>query len=245
MPALRSIIACLGGAAFIAACSGSNAGVGSAGDGGTSTDGNEPAGSATVSSQAEQLNGSCPSSPQKLKGTASTGSACSTFADCKPSCCDCSSSGSYLAAACVDGLCSSSDVACGRARKAICGDPGGSSGTSGSSGTKQCVDGSSSSCYGVGMTWTGSQCCVDGVSTCTQGTSSSCYGIGKHWTGALCCIEGSTTCVDGTSSSCYGVAMSWTGARCCVDGAVQCVAGTSSSCYGIGKHWTGALCCVD
>lgn len=266
--------------ALLAACTASpNGGSGSTPDAG--------GGNTSKSSRAEQRNGGCPSQPQYITGTGAAGASCTTYADCAGVCCDCDNSNEqWLGAACVNGKCqqsacaithsenmcpsdviadagtdaadaaSSRDSASGDAQMgaALC-----TAGTSGScygngmswtgsqccvSNATQCVDGTSSSCYGNGMRWTGATCCVEAVAQCVDGTSSSCYGNGKRWTGAKCCVEKSALCVDGTSSSCYGNGMNWTGAKCCVEGAGQCVDGTSSSCYGNGKRWTGAKCCL-
>src|SRR5262245_28864715 len=96
------------------ACSGGSSGNG---DLTSNSDPNSPSGSSSssssssgssssnISSQAEQVNGACPSSPQKLKGTRAQGASCSTYADCQPTCCGCANIESYLASACVDGAC--------------------------------------------------------------------------------------------------------------------------------------------
>lgn len=181
------------------------------------------------------MNGGCPSNPEKLIGTKAGGSSCSTFADCKPTCCDCSSGDSYLAAACIDGVCATGGTACGKVNKSFfCGESSSSSGGSSSGGSSS--GGSSSGGSSSGGT---------GGKTCVAGTYSSCYGNGMVWTGTECCVPGQQTCVDGTYSSCYGDPMSWTGEVCCVDAPVTCTSGTYSSCYGTGMHWTGAKCCIE
>lgn len=207
---------------------------------------------AQASSDGEQHNGGCPSAPTTLLGNGEAGASCTAFADCQPVCCSCSASTrSWLAAACVAGVCASAAATCARTESSLwC---GGSSSRDAAvsppldrapAGAPVCVDGTSSSCYGSGVHWTGQLCCVDGPAVCVAGTSSSCYGTGERWTGKLCCVDGPATCVDGTSSSCYGTDERWTGSVCCIDGIANCVAGSSSSCYGSGQYWTGKLCCV-
>jgi hypothetical protein len=62
--------------------------------------------SSSADTQTEQVNNSCPSQPSLLKGTKSSGDACSGAADCAPTCCSCASGGkTFLGVACVNGKC--------------------------------------------------------------------------------------------------------------------------------------------
>ncbi|WP_394834983.1 hypothetical protein LVJ94_51635 [Pendulispora rubella] len=213
-----------------------------------------------VSSGGYQANDQCPvNPPSALPGTRSASSSCTSYMDCAPSCCACaSSSASYLAAACIDGVCADKADTCYVGKKpTYCpadSDPGPSpkdGGTSGKdvnpppSGGTLCVDGTSGSCIGTGFDWTGSQCCVKNVSQCVDGTSGSCVGTGYKWTGKQCCIEKDAVCTAGTSGSCIGTGYMWTGSQCCVQNVSQCVDGTSGSCIGTGYKWTGSQCCIE
>ncbi|WP_394825630.1 hypothetical protein [Pendulispora albinea] len=205
-----------------------------------------------VSSAAYQENGRCPSSSTpKLPGTKSIGASCSSYRDCMPSCCSCSSSGSYAAAACIDGRCALKSETCDVSKKLdYCPsdpDPHPSprdGGTSGGGGSTQCVDGTANYCYGTDFNWTGSQCCVSHVTQCVSGTANYCYGSDFKWTGKVCCITKSAICTAGTANYCYGTNRMWTGSQCCVSDVSQCVDGTANSCYGTGKYWTGSKCCI-
>ncbi len=255
----------LTGVGFVGACSGgANQGLGSDPDAGP---GESKADASTtpsnVSSRAEQENDACPSSPENLRGTAGVGAACSTYSDCRPSCCGCdASSGSYLAAACVDGRCADKSDACyfGKSDSFCPGETGGSndghppdgrdSGNDGQGdvgpgggGTTICTDGYGSDCSGTNEKWTGTQCCVSNVTTCVDGYGSDCTGTGEHWTGKQCCVEASL-CVDGYGSDCSGTGEHWTGKQCCVEASV-CVDGYGSDCSGTGEHWTGKQCCLS
>lgn len=208
--AVAAVAASRCGAGFVGACSGgANQGLGSDPDAGP---GESKADASTtpsnVSSRAEQENDACPSSPENLRGTSAAGAACSTYADCRPSCCGCAaSSGSYLAAACVDGRCADKSDACyfGKSDSFCPGENGGSndghppdkrdSGSDGQGdvgpgggGTTICTDGYGSDCSGTNEKWTGTQCCVSNVTTCVDGYGSDCSGTGEHWTGKQCCL---------------------------------------------------------
>jgi hypothetical protein len=211
----------------IVACSSGAHGTGTSGTSGSSgqdTSTDPTYGSTNVSSLVEQVNGGCSSSPQKLKGHAPAGSSCTTYADCKPSCCGCSTSGSFLTAACVDGTCASTAVACGHSQKSACGETSGSSGTSGTSGSSggnkgRCVAGESYDCqYTANGTWTGTTCCVDTSLTCVAGESYDCqYTAHGKWTGSLCCVPAVTHCEAGSSYDCqYTAHGKWTGSLCCL-----------------------------
>lgn len=242
------------------ACSGGSNGYALGGDGG-SPDGKAPSrgpsgGPANVSSRAEQENNGCPTSPTVLQGTGGAGKACSTYADCLPSCCDCASgSRSYLAAACIDGKCGDKPDTCYRAKSStMCPgesiDPSDPEAPDAESpvprpeGQTLCVNGYSSDCDDPGEHWTGSQCCVDHVTQCVNGYSSDCDDPGEHWTGSQCCVEASPLCVSGYSSDCDDPGEHWTGAQCCVEGASLCVDGYSSDCDDSGEQWTGSKCCI-
>lgn len=70
-------------------------------------------GSPPPRSLAEQVAGSCPTSPSSLKGSQPKGAACASALDCMPTCCTCSGGPkSYLAASCAEGACADRDVAC-------------------------------------------------------------------------------------------------------------------------------------
>jgi len=60
------------------------------------------------------VDGQCPSSPQKLKGTKAAGAACEDALECIPTCCSCSGANAknWLAVSCRDGKCASGAVAC-------------------------------------------------------------------------------------------------------------------------------------
>jgi len=67
-----------------------------------------------VRGDTEQSNGSCPSAPAHLTGTAMNLAPCATLSDCAPVCCTCKNGDNYqyLVAECVNGLCSSTDATC-------------------------------------------------------------------------------------------------------------------------------------
>ena len=58
--------------------------------------------------------GTCPASPQQLKGTKPQGAACEDATECSPTCCSCSNGSpkQWLAVSCRNGGCASGAVAC-------------------------------------------------------------------------------------------------------------------------------------
>lgn len=109
-----------------------------------------------------------------------------------------------------------------------------------------CTDGSFDGCANVdGMEWTGSECCVDGVTQCVGGTFSQCANrdSGLRWTGDRCCVEVPAICVPGKFSQCANRSdqqVYWTGEQCCVGFAETCTEGTFDGCANRdGKVWTG------
>ncbi len=51
-----------------------------------------------------------------------------------------------------------------------------------------CTSGSAGSCSGTNEYWTGSNCCVTGVSGCTSGSAGACSDTNEYWTGSNCCV---------------------------------------------------------
>ncbi|WP_394850204.1 hypothetical protein LZC95_22445 [Pendulispora brunnea] len=220
--------------------------------------GNDDFSNRNVSSGGFQANDACPvNPPSALPGTRSVGSSCTSYMDCAPTCCSCSSSSAtFLAAACIDGVCADKNDTCYVSKKSsYCpADPDPSTKDGGTSekdarppstGGTLCVDGTSGYCSGTGFDWTGSQCCVQNVSQCVDGTSGYCSGTGFKWTGKRCCIERDAICTAGTSGYCSGTGFMWTGSQCCVQNVDQCVDGTSGYCSGTGFKWTGSKCCIE
>src|SRR5688572_6753311 len=81
---------------------------------------------ASQSLKTEQENGGCPSAPSELIGSVAAGGACTSYANCKPTCCACGES--LLAAACVDGKCASAVATCALATNGTCATSGGDAG---------------------------------------------------------------------------------------------------------------------
>ena len=64
-------------------------------------------------SAAEQKNGGCPSTPERLVGQTPVGGICARAFDCAPQCCACPGGGRrWAAAACVEGRCADSNTSC-------------------------------------------------------------------------------------------------------------------------------------
>lgn len=208
----------------------------------------------TTSSKGEQINDQCPSSSSVLIGTGAEGATCSSYSDCKPSCCACQDSAqTYLGAACIDGKCADKADTCWKTKETIFCEfdvpsDGGIHEDAPTNDTNQqgsqCVDGYSTDCKNNGGTWTGSLCCVDGAAECVDGYSTDCKNNGGLWTGKKCCVENAGQCVDGYSTDCKNNGGLWTGKMCCVQNVSQCVDGSSSDCKNNGGFWTGKLCCL-
>ncbi len=102
------LVLCLG----LAACGGED-GTSNENTGNNGNNSSSSSSSTSKSSQIEQINTSCPSRPGSLTGSAEEGESCSSYSDCKPVCCNCSSGGdSWAAAACINGKCAGSSAAC-------------------------------------------------------------------------------------------------------------------------------------
>src|SRR5688572_20422083 len=92
-------LACLAGTAGLGACSGTSGSTAGPDDGGSQR-GNEaaaPDAERAQSLRTEEENGACPSSPVELRGSSPAGAACSSYADCKPTCCACDGAGPLAA----------------------------------------------------------------------------------------------------------------------------------------------------
>ncbi len=106
---------------FVVGCSGST--LSELGGGGLAPGadaGNETttSGSSSAETGVEQVNGACPSRPKRLDGTAAPGDACTSASDCEPTCCSCDEgTNEWLAAACVEGKCTSASKACSKTKK--------------------------------------------------------------------------------------------------------------------------------
>ena len=77
----------------------------------------------TVFHEAEQDgNFECPSSPKILTGTAAEGATCKDGTDCAPTCCECATgtTGSWLAAECVDGECKAQNACADTEKPSFC-----------------------------------------------------------------------------------------------------------------------------
>jgi len=157
--------------AFVVGCSGAShselGGGGSAAgaDAGAEST-NESSSSSSVATGTEQVNGACPARPERLDGTASAGEACTKASDCEPSCCSCDEgSGEWLAAACLDGKCTSASKACSRTKKEeLC------EASSSSSGSPKPPPSLDQQCGKLGMVGASARACEDcwSVACCAQ-----------------------------------------------------------------------------
>ncbi len=78
-------------------------------------------GLAFVSSGTDQSNGTCPSVPDSLTGTAPPGASCTLATQCAPVCCTCAngSPSQFLAAACVNEACAADGSVCAEAENQL------------------------------------------------------------------------------------------------------------------------------
>lgn len=79
-----------------------------------------------IATGVEQVDGACSAAPRTLIGRHGDGERCASPADCMPVCCACAGkTGSWLAAACVDGACAPKAQVCAlTADTKLCGDGG-------------------------------------------------------------------------------------------------------------------------
>jgi len=179
-------------------------------------------------------------------GACTPATACTRDGDCSAIGCRCGDGANVETKGCKTGRCQSPGELCDGACVAA-GHPRPGTGGDGGMTISFCVDGTSSSCFGADLTWSGNQCCVaSGYGQCAMGTAAACFGPDLEWTGATCCVkQGYGRCLEGTVGACTGDSLEWTGLQCCVRDAFNlCADGNASACSTADVAWTGSKCCV-
>ena len=148
---------------------------------------------AAAGTEVEQQNGTCPATPTRLTGSGAEGTPCETAQDCQTVCCNCTGSQkSWLAAACISGICSPTSACSETQNDALyCqGSPGGSdnddSWNDHDGPTNDLPGGSCSTSVPSGATYSNgtSACntclaenCCDSVRECNDDSSCKTYGL--------------------------------------------------------------------
>ena len=228
-----------------------------------STGGFLDGGASTISAKGEQQNGACPSSPSELLGSGAIGTSCTTYADCRASCCTCEvGSLSYVGAACIDGVCADKADSCFRAKSAsFCpGDPvtedagtrdgsrsdGGPTDDGGPPPPDPTCGGAIDGCWQtcIANSTSTSTC----ASTCAIGNGIGCYALcAKNLTSTSTCTSTCGTATPTAERACYDVCIkNVTSTSTCAS-----TCGVSTSCGKVGcfdlciKNLTSTSTCAS